>query len=109
MSVLLGLADKAVVILRPAATTGRREAYATVTAAVMEIQPVELSKQPSGDGTYGKLYNGYADSSYDIRERDRFREVATGHVYQVRNGGVSRRVSPGGAVDFLHLSMELVS
>lgn len=107
MALLEHLATKQVIVMRLSTVSGYRSAYATTTAAMAEIQPAADAKGSIGDGTYGKGFTGYADVSHDIREGDRLREVATGTVYEVRTGGVSRRTM--GSIDYLKLSLNQVS
>jgi len=72
------------------ATTGNRIAYATVTADMGHIQPMDLEKGQISDGIFGKTFRLYIDGETDIQEGDRLRDVSN-NLYTVVTGGVSRR------------------
>ena len=72
------------------ATTGNRIAYATVTADMGHIQPMDLEKGQILDGVFGKTFRLYMDGEVDISEGDRLRDPDNNY-YTVVTGGVSRR------------------
>ena len=107
MSILENLTTKQIIITRLTAVSGNKRAYATLTAAFAEIQPVVPDKRQLYDGVVGKLFNCYTDPTVDISEGDMLREVSNGHMYKVRTGGVSRRTQ--GSIDFNHIVMEQIN
>ncbi len=104
---LQNLATKQIIITRLVATSGFKQAYATTTAGLAEIQPLSPAKTQSVDGVIGKTFVCYVDPSVSILPSDRIREVNTGNIYKVRTGGVSRRTF--GSVDFVAIVMEQVN
>ncbi len=98
MSKLAHLSTNKIIISRKTTTSGYKKIYATVTAGLGHIQPVSPEKTNLLEGVMGKTYMIYTDGDVDIEEGDKLRDVNTGNVYQVKNGGVTRRTV--GIVDY---------
>lgn len=107
MTTLQNLTTKEIIITRLSTVSGYRQAFATVTAALAEIQPLSPAKTQSVEGVVGKTFVCYTDPAAAILAGDRLRETATGNVYKVRTGGVSRRTF--GSIDFLTITMEQIN
>lgn len=107
MKTLLNLTTKQIVIMRLGTVSGYRSAYATTTAAMCEIQPLSLEKTQMISGVMGKTFVCYTDPDVSILAGDKLREVSSGNLYKVKNGGVSRRTF--GSIDFLHIIMEQIN
>lgn len=107
MTTLLNLCTKQIIITRLTTVSGNRQAYTTTTGAVAEIQPLSPEKTNLANGIMGKTFACYVDPDVSILEHDKLREVATGNVYKVKTGGVSRRTF--GSVDFIAIVMEQVN
>lgn len=107
MTTLQNLITKSIIIARLVQVSGYKTAYATVTAAIAEIQPLSAQKTQLVDGVMGKTFMCYTDPDVDIQEHDKLREVNTGNIYKVKTGGVSRRTF--GSLDFLSVIMEQVN
>lgn len=107
MSTLVNLVTKDIIITRLTTVSGNRKVYATTTASVAEIQPLSPEKTALVDGVMGKTYKCFTEPTVDIQEGDRLREVDTGKVFKVKNGGVSRRTF--GSTDFLSIVVEQVN
>lgn len=107
MTSLLNLRNKQVIITRLLTVSGNKRAYATTTAAWVEIQPVSFSKQDVGGGVMNKLYKMFMDPTADIQEADMLRETSNGKHYKVRTGGVNRRTQ--GSIDYIEVVMELTN
>ena len=107
MTTLENLTTKAIIITRLTTISGNRRAYATLTAAFAEIQPLSPEKTQIYDGVVGKTFRCYVDPSVSIQEADRLRETSTGNIYKVKTGGVSRRTM--GSIDYTAVIMEQVN
>lgn len=107
MVTLVNLTTKQVIITRLTTVTGNRKAYTTTTACMAEVQPLSPDKTQLVEGVMGKTYKCFTEGNIDIQEGDRLREVATGKIFKVKNGGVSRRTF--GSMDFLAVIMEQVN
>jgi len=107
MTTLQNLTTKQIIITRLSTVSGYKQAFATVTAALAEIQPLSPSKTQSIEGVIGKTYICYTDPAAAVLAGDRLREVSTGNVYKVRTGGVSRRTF--GSIDYLSVTMEQIN
>lgn len=104
---LENLRTKQVIVSRLTTISGDKRAYATLTAAYVELQPAVPDKQDLYSGSMGKLFRCYADATADILEADKLRETSNGHIYKVRTGGVSRRTE--GSIDYLHIVVEQIN
>lgn len=107
MSTLQNLITKQIIIARLTTVSGNKQAYTTVTAELSEIQPLSPAKTQLVEGVMGKTYQLFTDPDVDIQENDRVRELSTGNLYKVKNGGVSRRTF--GSIDFLAVIMEQIN
>lgn len=107
MTTLENLTTKRLIVSRLVTVTGNRKAYATTTGAWGEVQPLSPQKTQLVEGVMGKTYNVYTESTDDIQEADKLREVGTGKVFKVKTGGVSRRTM--GSIDFLSIVVEQVN
>lgn len=107
MTTLQNLTTKEIIISRLTTVSGYKKAYATTTGGFAEIQPLSPAKTQSIEGVMGKTFVCYTDPSVSILAGDRIREVNTGNVYKVRNGGVSRRTF--GSTDFVAIYMEQIN
>lgn len=101
------LLTKTFIQSRLTAISGYKQAFATVTGARGNLQPLSLSKNQLSDGVMGKTFVIYADPTLDVREGDKLRDTATGKYYKVRNGGVTRRTQ--GSIDFNHIIVEEIT
>ena len=104
MTTLINLTNKQVIISRLTTVSGNRRAYVTTTAAMSEIQPLSPAKTQLVEGVMGKTYHIFTESTADIQESDKLREVSTSKVFKVKTGGVSRRTM--GSMDFLAVIVE---
>lgn len=95
---LTHLQNNRVIIARKVTTTGDKMAYVTVTAEMMNIQPVGDSSSEIREGTFGKTFRVYCDGGADIQEGDRLRDE-NGKEYTVMPDGVSRRTM--GSIDYI--------
>lgn len=86
------------IIARKVAITGDKMAYVTVTAQMMNYQPVGDSSSQIREGTFGKQFKIYTDGGADLNEGDRLRDE-DGIKYTVMPDGVSRRTM--GSIDFI--------
>lgn len=107
MSTLQNLTTKQIIISRLSTVSGNKQAYATTTAALAEIQPLSPSKTQLVEGVMGKTFICYTDPTVNVQEHDKLREVSNGNLYKVRTGGVSRRTF--GSTDFVAIIMEQVN
>lgn len=107
MTTLINLTTKQIIITRLTTVSGNKKAYLTTTAAMAEIQPLSPAKTQAFEGVMGKTFVCYVDPAVSILETDKLREVNTGNVYKVKNGGVSRRTF--GSIDFTSIIMEQVN
>lgn len=109
MTVLAHLSTKSLIITRRVATSGYKYNYAggTVTGIKADLQPLNAQKTALVDGVMGKTFVIYSDGTLGIVEGDRLRDINTGELYQVMNGGVSRRVH--GSIDFLEITVQLIN
>lgn len=94
---LTHLMTNRVVIARRVATTGDKLSYTTVTAEMMNIQPVSDSSTEIREGTFGKQFRVYLDGGADLQQGDRLRDD-NGHEYTVMPDGVTRRTM--GSIDY---------
>lgn len=104
MKILAHLGTNQLVISRLTTVSGYKKAYATATACIANIQPLSLQKTQLYGGAMGKTFTIYVDGNVDIEEGDRLRDTQTQEVYQVVNGGVSRRTF--GNVDYDEVVVE---
>ena len=95
---LTHLMDNRVVIARRIAVTGDKMAYVTVTAEMMNIQPVGDSSSEISEGTFGKQFIIYCDGNADLSEGDRLADE-NGNTYTIQADGVTRRTM--GSMDFI--------
>lgn len=88
---LTHLADETIIISRLVAVSGggNKMALATVTAAVVTLQPLSLEKTIRAGGVPGALYKIFCGNEVSIKEGDQIKDEA-GSVYTVRKGGVTR-------------------
>lgn len=107
MTTLQNLTTKEIIIVRLNTVSGYKKSYSTLTAAYAEIQPLSQEKTRLIDGVMGKTFVLYCDPNVSIQESDRLREVSTGYVYKVKNGGVVRRTF--GSIDFQTIYIEQVN
>lgn len=107
MTTLIHLTNKQVIISRLVNVGGNKTAYATVTGALSELQPLSLEKTALVDGVMGKTYRIYVDPTVDIREHDKVQEVSTGKIFKVKTGGVTRRTM--GSIDYVTAIVEQVN
>lgn len=95
---LTHLLNNRVIIARRVTTTGDKMAYVTVTAEMMNIQPVGDTATEIREGTFGKQFRIYCDGGASLQEGDRLRDE-NGYFYTVQPDGVSRRTM--GSIDFI--------
>lgn len=95
---LTHLMTNQVVIARRTTTTGDKLAYVTVTAEMMNIQPVGDSSTEIREGSFGKQFRIYCDGATNLQEGDRLRDE-DGLYYTVQPDGVSRRTM--GSIDYI--------
>ena len=95
---LTHLFDNRTIIARKVTVSGDKMAYVTVTAEMMNYQPVADSATEIREGTFGKQFKIYADGGADLQEGDRLRDE-NGVEYTVQPDGVSRRTM--GSIDYL--------
>lgn len=107
MTTLENLTTKAIIITRLSTVSGYKRAYATLTAAFAEIQPLSREKTEMYNGAMGKTFICYVDPSVSIQESDMLRETSNGNLYKVKTGGVSRRTM--GSIDYVAVIMEQVN
>ena len=86
------------IIARKVAVSGDKMAYVTVTAEMMNYQPVSDSASEIREGTFGKQFKIFMDGGADLQEGDRLRDE-DGVEYTVQPDGVSRRTM--GSLDFI--------
>ncbi len=98
------LSTNKIIISTKTAVSGFKQAFATVTTALGNMQPLSSEKTQLFEGKMGKTYVIYVDGALDINEGDRLRDTATSEIYQVKNGGVSRRTH--GAIDYKQVVIE---
>lgn len=96
---LTHILDNRVIIARKVATSGDKLAFVTVTAEMMNIQPVSDSSTEIREGTFGKQFRIYCDGGADLQPGDRLRNNDNGETYTVMSDGVSRRTM--GSMDFI--------
>lgn len=104
---LTNLRNKAVIATRLTTVSGNKQAYATTTAHMVEIQMLSPEKTNLFNGAMGKTYQCYADALADIVEGDKLRQTSNGNVYKVKTGGVTRRSQ--GSIDYLSVIVEQVN
>ena len=104
---LQNLRNKQIIVSRLTTVSGNKRAYATLTAAYVELQPASREKVDMFGGAMGKLFNCYADISADILEADMLRETSSGNLYKVKTGGVSKRSQ--GSIDYLQIVVEQIN
>lgn len=107
MSTLAHLSTSAVIVSRLTTTSGYKKNYATTTGMKVTIQQLSQEKTALIDGVMGKTYVVYADGSLDLQEGDRLRDNSTQELYQVKNGGVTRRTF--GMVDYREVIVEKIN
>ena len=107
MSTLAHLATNNFIITRVTETSGYLEIFATVTGARGNLQPLSPAKVNLFNGVMGKTFQIYMDGGIDVDEGDRFRDVNTNKIYQIVNGGITRRTQ--GIIDFNEIVVELIS
>lgn len=95
---LTHLMDNRTIIARKVAISGDKMAYSTVTAQMMNYQPVSDSATEIRAGTFGKQFKIYTDGGADLQEGDRLIDE-NGVKYTVQPDGVSRRTM--GSLDFI--------
>lgn len=95
---LTHLMDNRIIIARRVAVSGDRMAFVTVTAEMMNLQPVGDSATEIRAGTFGKQFKIYCDGGADLQEGDRLKDE-NGVDYTVQPDGVSRRTM--GSIDFI--------
>lgn len=95
---LTHLLNNRIIIARKVAVSGDRLAYVTVTAEMMNMQPVGDSATEIRAGTFGKQFKIYCDGGADLKEGDRLRDEDNVE-YTVMPDGVSRRTM--GSLDFI--------
>lgn len=109
MTTVVHLATNQFIITRLVPVDGfqYRDTYATVTGCLVNLQPLSGQKTQLYGGAMGKTFVIYADGLLDVGEGDRFRDVSTNNLYQVVNGGVSRRTH--GAVDYKEIVLQKIN
>ena len=107
MSTLAHLSSNQFITTRLVATTGFKQEYSTVTGVKGNLQPASPTKTELFAGVMGKTFTMYIDGTVDVLELDRFRDIDTGFIYQVMNGGVSRRTM--GAIDYSEVTVQQIS
>lgn len=95
---LTHLMNNKTIIARRTTISGDRMAYVTVTAEMMNYQPVGDSATEIREGTFGKSFKIYCDGAANLQEGDRLRDK-DGIDYTVQPDGVSRRTM--GSIDFI--------
>ncbi len=101
------LATNTMIISRLTPVSGYKSVFATTTAGIVHLQPVSPEKTQLYGGVVGKMYRIYTDGSLDILEGDRLRDTGTSKIYQVVNGGVTRRSY--GATDYKSVIVQEVN
>lgn len=86
---LTHLATNRVIISRMTAVSGHKSVLSTVTAAIVNLQPISAEKTALMGGVIGKTFRIYCDSDIDIQEHDKLRDYNSGKLYKVRAGGVT--------------------
>lgn len=86
---LTHLATNRVIITRMTAVSGYKSVLTTVTAAIVNLQPISAEKTALMGGIIGKTFKIFCDSGIDIQEHDRLRDNISGKEYRVRAGGVT--------------------
>jgi hypothetical protein len=105
---LENLRNKQVVISSLTTINGtRKQAYTTVTAALVELQPLSPEKTNLYNGQMGKTFKCFMDISADVTEGDLLREVSSGNRYKVKTGGISKRSQ--GSIDYLSVIVEQIN
>lgn len=95
---LAHLATNTLVISELVTVSGYKQAYSTVTTCLGALQPLSAEKTNLYNGVMGKTYRIFLDHGIDIGENDKLRDVDTGQIFKVVNGGVTRRTS--GSTDY---------
>lgn len=104
---LTHLATNLVIITRMTSVSGYKQAFSTVTAAMMAVQPLSLEKTALIGGVFGQTFKIYVDGDIDIQEGDRLRDFDTDEIYRVKSGAVTRRTY--GSIDYREVIVEKVS
>lgn len=104
---ILHLATNTMIISRMTAVSGYKQTFSTVTACQGALQPLSQADAQLFDGAFGRTFQFFADPTVDIQEGDRLRD-SSGIDYRVRKGGVVRRTSPGGNIDFIKVICERI-
>lgn len=74
-----------IIIRRQRPTSGFNSAFSsTGTVHDIDIQPMQIERINQIGGQIGKMYEGWADASVDIKEGDQIRVTDTGKTYSVR-------------------------
>lgn len=84
----------------PVTGTSNRFALSTVTAAFVNLQPVDAEKTQRIAGVPGKTFRIFCDADIDIAENDQLRDES-GNLYTVRKGGKTRWRH--GAMDYIEV------
>lgn len=90
--------DNRTIIARKVNISGDRMAFTTVTAEMMNYQPVGDSATEIREGTFGKQFKIYCDGDADLKEGDRLKDEG-GTYYTIQPDGVSRRTM--GSIDYI--------
>lgn len=91
---------------RQKANTNRFTMSATFTVYGADIQPSSPLRQQLAPDRYGAVYDGFVDSSIDIKEGDQVYDD-NGKVYSVR--GVETWTGGGGFADLDHIFLTLIA
>lgn len=103
---ILHLTTNTMIQSRMTVVSGSKQAFATVTGVVGNLQPLGQTDAGLAEGVFGRTFQFFADGSVDIQEGDRLRDTATGYYYRVRSGGVVRRTE--GSIDYLKVICERI-
>lgn len=107
MATLAHLSTNRFIISRLVTVSGYKQDYTTTTGIKGTLQPLSPEKTQLYAGIVGKTYVIYVDSYIDLNEGDKLRDVDTGAIYKVVNGGQSQRAF--GIIDYKKVIIQLVS